>query len=128
MTATPSQVREYRVDARSTDVFGRVLCSARDHHFIVDGPVQNGCPGEEVTPPELFLSAVGACGVELVHVIARDQDVKVGSVQLTVQGKVDRGNQKRGDVTVFNSMQLDFVISGTDAATAAQLVEGFKRR
>jgi hypothetical protein len=45
-----------------------------------------------------------------------------------VQGKVDRGNQKRGDVTVFNSMQLDFVISGTDAATAAQLVEGFKRR
>ena len=53
MTA-PSVVREYRVDARSTDVFGRVLVSARDHHFIVDGPVQNGCPGEEVTPPELF--------------------------------------------------------------------------
>lgn len=125
---TQTLIREYAVAARSTDVFGRVLCSARDHHFIVDGPVQNGCPGEELTPPEVFLSAVAACGVELVHVIARDQGVAVGRVTLTIQGTVDRGNQARTDVTVFNSMRLDFVLSGTDGATAAQLVEGFKRR
>lgn len=121
-------IREYRVDARSTDVFGRVLVSARDHHFVVDGPVQNGCPGEELTPPELFLSAVASCGVELVHVIARDQGASVGKVKLTVQGVVDRGRQKRSDVTVFNSLRLDFAVEGTDSATAAQLVEGFKRR
>ena len=127
MTA-PVTIREYDVAARSTDVFGRVLCSARDHHFIVDGPVQNGCPGEELTPPELFLSAVAACGVELVHVIARDERKSVGRVHLQVHGKVDRGNQTRTDVTVFNAVHLDFSISGTDGATAAQLVEGFKRR
>lgn len=123
-----SQIREYRVDARSTDVFGRVLCSARDHHFVVDGPVQNGCPGEELTPPELFLSAVAACGVELVHVVARDQNAKIGKVALAVHGTVDRGNQARTDVTVFNAVRLVFVLSGTDGATATQLVEGFKRR
>jgi uncharacterized OsmC-like protein len=128
MTAPAPTIREYRVDARSTDVFGRVLVSARDHHFIVDGPVQNGCPGEELTPPELFLSAVASCGVELVHVIARDQNATVAGVKLVVQGIVDRGRQKRADVTVFNSVQLDFVVEGTDGATAAQLVEGFKRR
>lgn len=128
MTAPASTVREYRIDARSTDVFGRVLVSARDHHFIVDGPVQNGCPGEEVTPPELFLAAVASCGVELVHVIARDQGAPVGRVTLAVQGVVDRGRQMRTDVTVFNSLRLDFVVDGTDGATAAQLVEGFKRR
>ena len=127
MTA-PTLIREYTVDARSTDVFGRVLCSARDHHFIVDGPVQNGCPGEELTPPEAFLSAVAACGVELVHVIARDEGKKVDRVELNVYGKVDRGNQSRTDVTVFNQVRLEFSISGTDGATAAQLVEGFKRR
>ena len=128
MTAPAPTIREYRVDARSTDVFGRVLVSARDHHFIVDGPVQNGCPGEEVTPPELFLAAVASCGVELVHVIARDQGAVVENVKLTVQGVVDRGRQRRPDVTVFNSLRLDFVVEGTDSATAAQLVEGFKRR
>ena len=125
---TQSQIRQYEVSARSTDVFGRVLCSARDHHFIVDGPVQNGCPGEELTPPEVFLSAVGACGVELLHVIARDQGTTVDKVGVTVRGTVDRGQQSRADVTVFNNVRLDFVVGGTDAATAAQLVEGFKRR
>lgn len=128
MTAPPVTIRNYTVSAQSTDVFGRVLCSARDHHFIVDGPVQNGCPGEELTPPELFLSAVASCGVELVHVIAKDQGVTVGKVNLAVHGTVDRGKQKRTDVTVFNAVRLEFSIGGTDGATAAQLVEGFKRR
>lgn len=121
-------LREYQVAARSTDVFGRVLCTARQHHFIVDGPVQNGCPGEELTPPEAFLSAVAACGVELVHVIARDEGTTVQRVQLTVDGKVDRADQRRADVTVFNSVRLRFAITGADGATAARLVEGFKRR
>ena len=128
MTAPPVTIRNYTVTAQSTDVFGRVLCSARDHHFIVDGPVQNGCPGEELTPPELFLSAVASCGVELVHVIAKDQGAKVGKVNLAVHGTVDRGKQKRTDVTIFNAVRLEFSIGGTDGATAAQLVEGFKRR
>jgi len=126
--STSSPVREYRVDARSTDVFGRVLCSARDHHFVVDGPVQNGCPGEELTPPELFLASVAACGVELVTVIAREQGKTVGAVQLGVYGKLDRGAQKRTDITVFNTVSFDFHVSGTDGATAAQLVEAFRRR
>jgi uncharacterized OsmC-like protein len=127
MTA-PSLIREYEVRARSTDIFGRVMCSARNHHFIVDGPVQNGCPGEEVTPPELFLSAVASCGVELLHVIARTDGVPLARVGVTVQGTVDRGNQPRTDVTLFDSVHLRFTLGGTDAARAAALVEGFKRR
>lgn len=123
-----TQLRQYEVSAQSTDVFGRVLCSARDHHFIVDGPVQNGCPGEELTPPEAFLSAVAACGVELVHVIAREQGATVGKVAVSVHGELDRANQKRSDVTVLNEVRMQFELSGTDGATAVQLVEGFKRR
>ena len=65
-------MRQYAVEARSTDTFGRVLCSARTNHFVVDGPVQNGCPGEAMTPPEAFLSGVAACGIELLQVIGRE--------------------------------------------------------
>jgi uncharacterized OsmC-like protein len=128
VNAPPSPVREYDVAARTTDVFGRVLCNARTHHFIVDGPVQNGCPGEEVTPPEVFLSSVAACGVELVQVIARDQNVAIGPVSVKVHGVVDRSRQARTDVTVFNAVNMDFTVSGTDGASAAALVEAFKRR
>jgi len=128
MTAPPSTLREYDVAARTTDVFGRVLCQARTHHFVVDGPVQNGCPGEELTPPEVFLSAVASCGVELVQVIARDTKVNIGPVSVAIHGIVDRSRQARTDVTLFNTITLDFTVHGTDSASAAALVEGFKRR
>jgi hypothetical protein len=45
-----------------------------------------------------------------------------------VHGVVDRAKQARADVTTFNRIELDFVLSGTDGQTAAALVEGFKRR
>jgi len=125
---TPTMIREYEISAQSTAVFGRVLCSARNHHFIVDGPVQNGCPGEELTPPELFLSAVASCGVELVHVIARDEKVPVATVSVRAHGIVDRANQPRTDVTTFTRVELDFVLTGVDQKQATALVEGFKRR
>jgi uncharacterized OsmC-like protein len=128
VTAPATSIREYDVAARTTDVFGRVLCNARTHHFVVDGPVQNGCPGEELTPPELFLSAVASCGVELVQVIARDTNVQIGPASVAIHGVVDRSRQARTDVTLFNSVRLDFTITGTDGASAAALVEGFKKR
>jgi len=127
MTA-PQPIREYEVRARSTDTFGRVLCSARDHHFIIDGPVQNGCPGEEVTPPEAFLAGVASCGVELLHVIAKADGVPLSRVAATLNATVDRNTQPRTDVTIFNSVRLRLTLFGTDAARAAALVEGFKRR
>ena len=126
MTTPPP--REYSVSARSSDVFGRVLCDAREHHFIIDGPVSNGCPGEELTPPEAFLAGVASCGVELVQVIAKEQQVNVESVNVAIRGVIDRSKQPRTDVTTFTSVRLDFKVTGCDGAQAAALVEAFKRR
>jgi uncharacterized OsmC-like protein len=128
MTAPASTVREYHVRAETTRTFGRVLASARHHHLVVDGPVQNGCPGEAMTPAELFLGAVAACGAELIQVIARDEGVPLDAVAATVAGSVDRTRQTRNDVTVFTRVHVDIGLAGVDAAHAAALVEGFKRR
>jgi uncharacterized OsmC-like protein len=126
--APASLIRIIDISAKSTDVFGRVACSARNHHFIADGPVANGCPGEALTPPELFLTAVASCSVELIQVIAKENEKAVGRVDVAVRGVVDRGNQARTDVTLFNEVTMDFTIAGTDEATATFLVEGFKKR
>src|SRR2546429_2118603 len=91
-TMTDTDVREYAAQAASTDTFGRVLCSARNHHFVVDGPVQNGCPGEAINPAELFLSGVAACGVELVQVLAKAQ---AGSPS-SGEGRVGKKGESRG--------------------------------
>jgi uncharacterized OsmC-like protein len=124
----PPSVRRYEVRAESTSTFGRVLLSARDHHVIIDGPEQNGCPGEEITPVELILGGVATCGVELLHVIARDMNVPLTRVRTRVDGMVDRSKQPRTDVTVFTSVRIGFALQGVDAAQGAALVEGFKRR
>src|SRR3954470_4687039 len=117
-----ADIRTYEIRARSTDTFGRVLCSARDQHFVVDGPVQNGCPGEAINPGELFLAGVAACGVELLQVLAKTQGIAPKSVAVDIAGAMDRNNPVRQDVTVFNSVKLSFRIGGVSEAQAQDLV------
>ena len=117
-----SDIRRYQAKAASTDTFGRVLCSVRQHRYLIDGPVQNGCPGEEVTPGELFLSAVASCGVELVQVIAKDDGIPVRSIEVTIHGEMNRSSPVRRDVSLFNSVLLHFLISGATEDDAQLLV------
>jgi uncharacterized OsmC-like protein len=126
MTA-PSEVSEYHITARSTDVFGRVLCGVRDHHFIIDGPVHNGAPGEEVTPAENFLSSVAACGVELIQAIARRRHAPLQTIAVNIDGVLDRTNQARTDVRTLNSVAIAFTFTGVNDAQGKELVEEFKR-
>ena len=123
-----AETRGYIVNASSTDTFGRVLCNSRNHHFIVDGPVQNGCPGEAMTPAELFLAGIAACGVELVQVIGREQQLAPRSVNVEISGALDRSNPVRRDVTVFNSVHLRFHLTGVTQAQGNDLIERFKGR
>ncbi len=120
--------RQYEVSARSTEVFGRVLWSCRDQHFVADGPVHNGCPGEAVTPAELFLAGVASCGVELLQVVARSEDVPLESASVEVSGEIDPANPVRADLSVFNSVRLRFRLAGVSEDAATRLVERFKRR
>jgi len=123
-----AEVRGYTVHARSTDTFGRVQCDSRNHHFIVDGPVQNGCPGEAITPAELFLASIAACGVELVQVIGKERQLAPRAVSVEIAGAIDRSNPVRKDVTVFNSIHLRFHVTGVTQAQGADLIERFKGR
>src|SRR5438046_2171410 len=125
---TQENMREYVAHARSSETFGRVLCQARNHHFVVDGPVQNGCPGEELTPAEVFLSGVAACGVELVQVLARQQNVPLQALAVSISGSMDRSRPVRPDVTLFNSVRLTFELQGVSAEQGNSLIEAFKRR
>ncbi len=121
-------MRQYAVNARSTDTFGRVLCSSRTHHFVVDGPVHNGCPGEELTPAELFLAGVASCGVELVQVLSRDEGVPLSGVRVAVSGEIDPDRPVRPDVTVFSRVRLHFELEGVTPDQGDLLVKRFKAR
>ena len=123
-----STARNYSVNARSTDTFGRVLCNAGTHHFVIDGPVQNGCPGEEVTPAEMFLASIASCGVELIQCVARDEKVPLAGVKVEITGMMDRAKPVRQDLSVFNSVRLRFQLAGVTQAQGNGLVERFRGR
>jgi uncharacterized OsmC-like protein len=103
-----------------------VLCDCREHHFVVDGPVHNGCPGEEVTPAELFLAGIATCGVELVQVFAREEELPLLGVRVEIAGEIEPANPVRPDVMVFNRVRLDFELEGVEEHEAEHLVERFK--
>jgi uncharacterized OsmC-like protein len=128
MAAPAPAPRVYEVHARSTDVFGRVLCDARDQHFVVDGPVHNGCPGEAVTPAELFLAGVAACGVELLGVLARDRQLPLRAARVAIQGTNDPAHPVRPDVNLFNSVRLTVTLGGVSEEQGQTLLEAFQRR
>lgn len=123
-----TNLREYSLHAASTETFGRVLTSARNHHFVVDGPVQNGCPGEALTPVELFLAGVATCGVELVGVIAKAEGMPLPHVAVDIHGVIDRSHPVRSDLSLFNSVRLQFRIKGVTQEQGDLLVERFKGR
>jgi uncharacterized OsmC-like protein len=123
-----AEVRRYTVSAASTDTFGRVLCSARNHHVVVDGPEQNGCPGEEITPVEAFLAAVAACGVELVQVIAKDEKLPLKKVAAQISSTQDRSRPVRPDVSLLNSVHVKFRLEGVSQQEGERLIGAFKGR
>lgn len=123
-----STTRSYEASAKSTDTLGRVLCTARNHHFIIDGPVQAGFPGEAIGPGEVFLAGIAACGVELVQALARDQKLPLRGVQVGITGHMDRANPVRKDVSVFNSVALHFQLAGVTQADGESLIERFRGR
>ena len=125
---TQAEVRKYEVHARSSDTFGRVLCNVRNHHFIVDGPVQNGAPGEEVTPAELFLTGIAACGVELLQSFAKAEQISLRGVKVSISGMLDRANPVRKDLSIMNSVYLKFELSGVSEAQGGLLIDRFKGR
>jgi uncharacterized OsmC-like protein len=120
--------RWYKTKARSTETFGRVLCNARSHRFVVDGLVQNGCPGEAITPVKLFLGGVAACGVELMQVIAREKNLPLQAARVTITGTIDPENPVHSDFRLFNLVGLQFVLKGVNDEQGAQLIRLFTRR
>src|ERR1044072_238243 len=123
-----SSFPEYAGNAASPDVFGRVMVSARNQHLVVDGPVQNGCPGEAITPAEIFLAGVATCGVELVQALAKADGVPLRGVAARISGTIDRSRPVRPDVTLFNAVRLRFVLKGVSEQQGRKLVESFKGR
>jgi uncharacterized OsmC-like protein len=116
----PEDTIVHSARSASTFLLGRTLNSVRDHHYIIDGNTE---PKEEVTPVEMFLSAVSSCGIQWVEKFARDEGVALGQVFADIQG-VRRADEPER----FAYVTMAFQIAGPDQEIAQRYVEQFQAR
>ena len=112
-----------RVQSSSTTTPGRAINYVRDHQLVIDEPTHLGGPGEQITPAEAFLAGVSACGVLLVQGRARDTSVRLDRVEATIEGI-----RQRSDTSVFQRIEIRFLLAGPSHAEAIDLVDHYKRR
>ena len=123
-----ADVRRYAAEARSTETYGRMICRARDHHWVIDGPAWNGFPHEALTPGESFLGAIAACCVEILQLVANQDDVPLEDVQVSVNAELDPADQPHPDHTLFNRVRMRVEVAGPTDEQATALVDRFKGR
>jgi uncharacterized OsmC-like protein len=99
-----AEVRRYMVNASSTDT------------------------GEELTPVEIFLQAVAACGVELVQVIAKSEQLPLKKVAVEISSTQDRSRPVRPDVSLLNSVDIKFRLYGVSRPEGERLIGAFQQR
>jgi len=106
--------------SQNTLVYGRTLNSARQHHFIIDGTRE---PREELTPVEVFLSAVSACCVQWVEQFAREDGVQLRRIEARISGVRSAAETNR-----FQHVDLDVNGVGLSQSQLEDFVNRFTER
>lgn len=109
-----------RVSGHADTTFGRVVLSARSNHFVSDGRVSHGAPGEAVSAGELLLASLVSCGLGLVHLSASERGEPKPDVELTAEFLRDSE-----DPTRFASVTLRFHFTAVAQTLADLYVEQF---
>ena len=123
------RVRITRVRSYSSGTPGRALCNARNHHFVVDDYAYNGGPGEEIGAGEAFLSGISGCAVNMVEKLARDSQMPLKWMDVTVEATRDMDAAPvYENLSVYNAIHMNFELTGLDDDQAQELVEIYKRR
>jgi uncharacterized OsmC-like protein len=109
-----------RVSGRADETYGRSIVSARHNHFVSDGRVSQGAPGEAVSAGELLLASLVSCGLGLIHASARDRNEPKPEVTLTAEFL-----RNSEDPTRFESLTLIFSFKDTEPTLAEAYVAHF---
>lgn len=118
-----------KATAQSTNVDGRTLSSARNHHFVVDAPPPLGGPNEALNPIELLMSALSTCGVLVSEKVAAELNIPLQNVVAHAEGDLDprgvKGEKVNPHIQVF---RVKLQLTGVDKKQADQLVTAIKTR
>jgi hypothetical protein len=118
-TISSNTVRSY-----SSGVANRSLNQARTHHFIIDGSSDTGAP-EALAAPEVFLSGVSACAVNLMCRTSKSLEIPLTHSQVTIEGLRDSFDLKEVPAH-FEQIKMVFEVWGPNSDQANELVKTYQ--
>lgn len=105
------------VRSSSSGTPGRSLNTAGRHQFAIDSPQL----AEEITSADAFLAGISSCGVNLVERAAREQNVPLRHMTVTIEGL-----RRRDRPADFARVRMRFEMTGPDQAQAEALAQRYK--
>ena len=122
---TQQTVHGVKVRSYSSGTPGRAICQARNHHWIADDAAYNGGPGEELGAGELFFSGLTACAVNMLERVAREEEIPLVRMDVSVEGIRDTSIPSSGPA-VYHQVSLNFELVGPNQAQGQELVDYYK--
>jgi len=116
---SPDKVDSIR--SSSSGTVGRAVSQAREARLTLDSSTSP--QADTLTNSEAFLAGVSSCGVTLIEGHAREINVPLKRMAVTIEGTRTAARPNR-----YASVTMRFEIAGVTQAQAEQLVETYKSR
>jgi len=87
--ADAAQLATAKAKSQLSNQPGRAIVSARGNHFVVDSVPPLAGPNEELNPLDMLLAALGTCGAFVYEKVARDMEIPLTDITVTVQADFD---------------------------------------
>ena len=76
----------------------------------------------------MIASQAGNPAWTMSHAAIIEQNVPVQAVSASIEGVMDRGQPVRSELTLFNTVRLQFHLEGVTEEQGTRLIDTFKRR
>ena len=119
----------FQAETQSSGVAGRALQRVRANNFVIDDPAREGYdgPGEAPNAGEYFLSGITGCAVLMMERIAREENLSLQQVHVSMDAALDTEAERR-ELSVFDSASMRFSFVGVSDEEGERLVATFKER
>jgi len=115
--------------ANLTNIYGRAILSARGHHFVVDSPPTLDGPNEEINPIDLLMSALASCGAFICEAVAREENIALQQVKVSVAGDFDpRGICGEPVESKIQAIRVKLMLQGPTEDEAKLISDSFTKR
>ena len=85
----------------------RMVVRARGVELIVDDTLAAGGPGDGFRPTELLMGALGTCMIGTMINFARNQDISVSNISMTLEDESAEHPERIGDIRAVMRLETD---------------------